>query len=146
MFRLHILKFYYRFENECLPSPLLNLRIVKNCYYHTYNTRSRNKLSTPTHHHVFFHRSITYAITPVINSLEASIRAYARPRPRPAPVTTTTCPPKSRFGIHSFLRYCYLVDRRTATRESPLSSGSSSSGTAPLLRSEIVGRRWIVPA
>lgn len=67
------LKFYYKFENKLLPSPLLKLGFRKNSDFHKYKTRNRHKLSTPAHHHSFFRKSVVRTVTAVVNDIEPSI-------------------------------------------------------------------------
>ena len=69
-----LLKFYFKYENGTLPAPLQNFRIPKNSDMHTYSTRYRNRLSTPVYKHVYFRKSVHYALVPFINSLPTGIR------------------------------------------------------------------------
>ena len=74
LYSLSLLKLYYKYENNLLPTPLQNLSIPKNKNFHSYPTRHRNDLTAPTHRLCIFRKSIRYVIVDFVNSLDPSIR------------------------------------------------------------------------
>ena len=75
LYSLQLLKFYYKFENRCLPNSLQSLRIRKNSSFHSYNTRSHDKFSIPVHKHHFYHKSLVYTIVSFSNDLTPMIKS-----------------------------------------------------------------------
>ena len=74
LFDLQLLKFYYRFKNNLLPKNLQDLPIRENSFFHSYNTRNRQKLSIPVYKHAFFRKSLSYSLIPFINKLDLDIK------------------------------------------------------------------------
>lgn len=74
MFELVLFKFYFKYTNGTLPSPLLNLNFPANAHFHSYFTRNRHKLATPAHKNNLFTKSIRHSMISFINELEISIK------------------------------------------------------------------------
>lgn len=108
IFSLSILKFYYKFENQQLPLSLLKLKIRKNSSFHSYNTRNRHKLSTPTFRHSFFCKSILYTVAHFVNSLNTDIKDKIRTHSLSNIISRYKIQTISNYQVTCQIYHCYI--------------------------------------
>ena len=73
IYRIQMYKFAFKLFNSQLPAYFLNGFITFNRQSHLYNTRRRNRLSTPRFRHEFYRQLLRYQLIDTINSLPSCI-------------------------------------------------------------------------
>ena len=68
IYKLHCLKFFHRYVNENLPSPLQCLPIHKNSVVHAQNTRQSSYLHVPRKNTELGKKSLCYSLPVLVNS------------------------------------------------------------------------------
>jgi len=69
LFKIKMLKLYYKYEKNDLPSNLLNLQITPNSEFHNYETRHRNDIHLQRFRYKYTKNCIRYKISEYINNL-----------------------------------------------------------------------------
>ena len=73
IYKLGILKFYFKYMKNQLPCKLQNIPFQKRSDIHSYNTRAQNKLTLYKTKHKFMNYSLRYQLPYLINNTSQAI-------------------------------------------------------------------------